>query len=44
MLYENIKDTEKINLKIWKEHMEKIMNEENKSDHMMETDVVEEPI
>ena len=25
--------------KIWKEHMEKIMNEENKWDHMVETDV-----
>ena len=27
--------------KIWKEHMKKIMNEENKWDHMVETDVVE---
>ena len=26
--------------KIWKEHMEKIMDEENKWDHMVETDVV----
>ena len=25
--------------KIWKEHMEKIMNEENEWDHMVETDV-----
>ena len=30
--------------KIWKEHMEKIMNEENEWDHMVETDVVEEPV
>ena len=30
--------------KNWKEHMEKIMNEENKWDHMMETDVVEGPV
>ena len=27
--------------KIWKEHMEKIMNEENEWDHMVEIDVVE---
>ena len=27
--------------KIWKEHMEKIMNEDNEWDHMVETDVVE---
>ena len=27
--------------KIWKKHMEKIMNQENKWDHMMETDLVE---
>ena len=26
--------------KIWKEHMEKIMNEENEWDHMVETDLV----
>ena len=25
--------------KVWKEHMEKIMNEENEWDHMVETDV-----
>ena len=43
MFYKNIKDTEKANLKSWKEHMEKIMNEENKWGHMAETDVVEEP-
>ena len=30
--------------KIWKEHMEKIMNEENEWDHMVETDVVEGPL
>ena len=30
--------------KIWKEHMEKIMNEENEWDHMAETDVVEGPV
>ena len=30
--------------KIWKEKMEKIMNEENESDRMLETDVVEEPV
>ena len=44
MFYESIKDTEKTNLKIWKEHMEKIINEENEWDHMMETDVVEGPV
>ena len=27
--------------KIWKEHMEKIINEKNEWDHMVETDVVE---
>ena len=30
--------------KIWKEHMEKIMKEENEWDHMVETDVVEGPV
>ena len=30
--------------KIWKEHMEKIMNEENEWDRMVETDVVEGPM
>ena len=30
--------------KIWKKHMEKIMNEENKWDHMVETDLVEGPV
>ena len=30
--------------KIWKEHMEKIMNEENEWDHMVEIDAVEEPM
>ena len=30
--------------KIWKERMEKIMNEENKWDHMVETDVIEGPV
>ena len=30
--------------KIWKEHTEKIMNEENKWDHMVETDVAEGPV
>ena len=30
--------------KIWKEHMEKIINEENEWDHMVETDVVEGPL
>ena len=30
--------------KIWKKHMEKIMNKENKWDHMVETDVVERPV
>ena len=30
--------------KIWKKHMEKFMNEENKWDHMVETDVVEGPV
>ena len=28
----------------WKEHMEEIMNEENKWDHMVETGVAEEPV
>ena len=31
-------------VKIWKEHMEKIMNEENEWDRMVETDVVEGPV
>ena len=30
--------------KIWKEHMEKIMNEENEWDRMVETDLVEGPV
>ena len=30
--------------KIWKDHMKKIMNEEIKWDHMVETDVVEGPV
>ena len=30
--------------KVWKENMEKIMNEENEWDHMVETDVVEGPV
>ena len=30
--------------KIWKEHMEKIMNQENEWDHMVENDVVERPV
>ena len=30
--------------KIWKEHMEKIMNEENEWDCMVETDLVEGPV
>ena len=30
--------------KIWKENKEKIMNEENEWDQMVETDVVEEPV
>ena len=30
--------------KIWKEHMEKTMNEENEWDHMVETDVVQGPV
>ena len=30
--------------KIWKEHMEKIMNQENEWDHMVEINVVEEPV
>ena len=30
--------------KIWKEHMERIMNEKNKWDCMVETDVVEGPV
>ena len=30
--------------KIWKEHMEKIINEEDKWDHKVETDLVEGPV
>ena len=30
--------------KIWKKHMEKIMNEENEWDHMVETDLEEGPV
>ena len=30
--------------KIWKEHMEKIINEENEWDCMVETDLVERPV
>ena len=30
--------------KIWKEHMEKIMNEENAWDHMVKTDIVAGPV
>ena len=30
--------------KIWKEHVEKIMNEENEWDHIVKTDVVEGPV
>ena len=30
--------------KIWKEHMKKIMNEENEWDRMVETDVVKGPV
>ena len=30
--------------KIWKEHMEKIMNEENEWDYMVETNAVEGPV
>ena len=30
--------------KIWKEHIEKIMNEENEWDHMVETNLVEGPV
>ena len=41
MFYENIKDTKTTNLKIWKEHMEKIINEENEWVRMVETDLVE---
>ena len=35
---------EKDRAKIWKEHMEKIMNEENEWDRMVETDLVEGPV
>ena len=31
-------------VKIWKEHMEKIMDEENELDRMVETDLVEGPV
>ena len=30
--------------KIWKEHVENILNDENKLDHMAETNVVEGPV
>ena len=30
--------------KIWKEHLEKIMNEENEWDRIVETDLVEGPV
>ena len=30
--------------KIWKEHMEKIMNKKNEWDRMVETDLVEKPM
>ena len=30
--------------KIWKEHMEKIMNEKNERNHIVETDVGERPV
>ena len=30
--------------KIWKNHTEKIMNEENERDHMVEIDVAEGPV
>ena len=36
--------TEEDRGKIWKEHMEKIMNEENEWDQLMETNVVEGPV
>ena len=36
--------TEEDRAKIWKEHMEKIMNEENKWDRMVETGLVEGPV
>ena len=35
---------EKHRAKIWKENMEKIMNEDNKWDRMVETDLVEGPV
>ena len=35
---------EKDRAKIWKEHMERIMNEEEKWDQIVETDAVEEPV
>ena len=35
---------EKDRAKIWKEHMEKIMNEKNKWECMVETDLVEGPV
>ena len=36
--------SEKDRAKIWKEHMEKIMNEENEWDRMVETHLVEGPV
>ena len=36
--------SEKDRAKIWKEHMEKIINEENEWDRMVETDLVEGPV
>ena len=36
--------SEKDRGKLWKEHMEKIMNVENERDHMVEADMVEGPV
>ena len=36
--------SEKDRGKLWKDHMEKIMNVENEWDHMVEADMVEEPV
>ena len=41
---EQLSFVEEDRAKIWKEHMEKIMNEENEWDHIVETDVVEGPV
>ena len=44
MLKRNRRTIIEVRAKIWKEHMKKIMNEENEWDHMVETDVIKRPV